>query len=92
MDEWVGSERIALEEGPIEEAPKEDNLLDSLNGRERTVTRNIKRRHDEINHIQKVREREMINNYLFTTSFFLFFSSVPIPSTTPPPSLPLSDI
>ena len=58
MDEWVGSERIALEEGPIEEAPKEDNLLDSLNGRERTVTRNIKRRHDEINHIQKVRERE----------------------------------
>ncbi|XP_003384225.1 PREDICTED: histone acetyltransferase KAT8-like [Amphimedon queenslandica] len=53
MDEWVGSERISLDEGPLEEAPKEDNLLDSLNGRERTVTRNIKRRHDEINHIQK---------------------------------------
>ena len=55
MDEWVGSERISLDDGPLEEAPKEDNLLDSLNGRERTVTRNIKRRHDEINHIQKVR-------------------------------------
>lgn len=54
MDEWVGLERIALEEGSIEEAPKEDTLLDKLNGRDRTVTRNIKRRHDEINHIQKV--------------------------------------
>ena len=58
MDEWVNLERIAIDEGPIEEAPKEGTLLDKLNCRDRTVTRNIKRRHDEINHIQKVRERE----------------------------------
>lgn len=61
MDEWVGCERIALEEGPIEETPKEDNLLVSLNGRDRTVTRNIKRRHDEINHIQKVRPHHIVS-------------------------------
>ena len=58
MDEWVNVDRIALAEGAIEDTPKEDSLLDSLNGRERTVTRNIKRRHDEINHVQKVCEMD----------------------------------
>lgn len=58
MDEWVNVDRIDLAEGAIEDTPKEDSLLDSLNGRERTVTRNIKRRHDEINHIQKVCEMD----------------------------------
>ena len=58
MDEWVNVDRIDLAEGAIEDTPKEDSLLDTLNGRERTVTRNIKRRHDEINHIQKVCEMD----------------------------------
>jgi histone acetyltransferase MYST1 len=53
MDEWVELGRISVDRGPIEETPKDDGLLDKLNGLERTVTRNIKRRHDEINHIQK---------------------------------------
>ena len=56
MDEWVTVERVDMERGPVEETPKEsDFMLESLNGRERKVTRNLKRKHDEINHVQKVR-------------------------------------
>ena len=56
MDEWVSFSRIDVKRGPVEEGPKEvDYMLDSLNGRERKVTRNLKRKHDEINHVQKVR-------------------------------------
>lgn len=56
MDEWVSLSRIDVKRGPVEEGPKEvDYMLDSLNGRERKVTRNLKRKHDEINHVQKVK-------------------------------------
>ena len=56
MDEWVSLSRINVKRGAVEEGPKEmDYMLDSLNGRERKVTRNLKRKHDEINHVQKVR-------------------------------------
>lgn len=56
MDEWVTVERVDVERGPVEETPKDSDLmLESLNGRERKVTRNLKRKHDEINHVQKVR-------------------------------------
>ena len=55
MDEWVTVERVDVERGPVEETPKDSDLmLESLNGRERKVTRNLKRKHDEINHVQKV--------------------------------------
>ena len=55
MDEWVSLSRIDMKRGAVEEGPKEmDYMLDSLNGRERKVTRNLKRKHDEINHVQKV--------------------------------------
>lgn len=55
MDEWVSLSRIDMKRGTVEEGPKEmDYMLDSLNGRERKVTRNLKRKHDEINHVQKV--------------------------------------
>ena len=48
--------RINVKRGAVEEGPKEvDYMLDALNGRERKVTRNLKRKHDEINHVQKVR-------------------------------------
>ena len=56
MDEWVGIDRIDIIQGSIDETPKDqDSMLETLNGRERKVTRNLKRRHDEINHVQKVR-------------------------------------
>ena len=56
MDEWVSLSRINVKRGAVEEGPKEvDYMLDALNGRERKVTRNLKRKHDEINHVQKVR-------------------------------------
>ena len=61
MDEWVNVERIDLSSGPVEEPSKElDTMLD-LNGRERKVTRNLKRKHDEINHVQKVLNCCMLN-------------------------------
>ena len=48
-------DRVDVERGPVEETPKDSDLmLESLNGRERKVTRNLKRKHDEINHVQKV--------------------------------------
>ena len=56
MDEWVTVERVNVERGPVEETPKDTEfMLESLNGRERKVTRNLKRKHDEINHVQKVK-------------------------------------
>ena len=55
MDEWVTVERVDVERGPVEETPKDTEFtLESINGRERKVTRNLKRKHDEINHVQKV--------------------------------------
>ena len=54
MDEWVSIERIDLLSGPVEEPAKELDAMLDLNGRERKVTRNLKRKHDEINHVQKV--------------------------------------
>ena len=55
MDEWVPLSRIDVARGAVEEGAKGAGYgLDSLNGRERKVTRNLKRKHDEINHVQKV--------------------------------------
>lgn len=54
MDEWVPVSRIDTRRGVVEETPKEIDTMLELNGRERKVTRNFKRKHDEINHIQKV--------------------------------------
>ena len=50
-------ERVDVERGPVEETPKDtDLMLESLNGRERKVTRNLKRKHDEISHVQEVHD------------------------------------
>lgn len=55
MDEWVLLSRIDVTRGSVEEGAKGDGYgLNSLSGRDRKVTRNLKRKHDEINHIQKV--------------------------------------
>ena len=59
MDEWVCLSRIDVGRGAVEEGPKElDFQLEAEFGRERKVTRNLKRKHDEINHVQKVGQRE----------------------------------
>lgn len=54
MDEWVCLPRIDTSKGPVEEGQKELETILELDGRERKVTRNLKRKHDEINHVQKV--------------------------------------
>lgn len=60
MDEWVCLSRIDVGRGAVEEGPKElDFQLEAEFGRERKVTRNLKRKHDEINHVQKVGLREI---------------------------------
>ena len=57
MDEWVPLSRIDAARGAVEEGAKGPGYgLDSFNGRERKLTRNLKRKHDEINHVQKVGE------------------------------------
>ena len=59
MDEWVCLSRIDVGRGAVEEGPKElDFQLEAEFGRERKVTRNLKRKHDEINHVQKVYRTE----------------------------------
>lgn len=60
MDEWVCLSRIDVGRGAVEEGQKElDFQLEAEFGRERKVTRNLKRKHDEINHVQKVGLREI---------------------------------
>ena len=55
MDEWVLLSRIDVVRGAVEDGAKGPGYgIDSPNGRERKVTRNLKRKHDEINHVQKV--------------------------------------
>ncbi len=64
MDEWVPLSRIDVQRGVVEETPKESDYLDCVNGRERKVTRNLKRKHDEINHVQKVRRERGLDGGL----------------------------
>ncbi len=54
MDEWIPVCRVDVKRGVVDETPKEKDTMLEINGRERKVTRNLKRKHDEINHIQKV--------------------------------------
>ena len=73
MDEWVTVERVGVERGPVEETPKDTELmLESLNGRERKVTRNLKRKHDEINHVQKVH----VHNYTYICMYMYMYINV----------------
>ena len=59
LDEWVGIEKIDLRSLYDENSRKDSfslssHLIDIGNGPDRKVTRNQKRKHDEVNHIQKV--------------------------------------
>ena len=56
LDEWVPGDRVHLQESDEEKAHVIEERLDhSTDGPERKLTRNQKRKHDEINHVQKVR-------------------------------------
>ncbi|XP_064557413.1 histone acetyltransferase KAT8-like, partial [Zonotrichia leucophrys gambelii] len=55
LDEWVRRERLALSKSLKEAAQKSSEpFLAELAEPERKITRNQKRKHDEINHVQKV--------------------------------------
>ena len=55
LDEWVDRNRLALSKSLKEAAQKSSEpFLGELAEPERKITRNQKRKHDEINHVQKV--------------------------------------
>ena len=56
MDEWAPLSRVDLKRGPVKDTAKDSSLSHDLgiDGYERKLTRNQKRKHDEINHVQKV--------------------------------------
>ena len=56
MDEWVTLSRVAVQKGAQKDSPKETVGFPEMSGDgpERKLTRNQKRKHDEINHVQKV--------------------------------------
>ena len=55
MDEWVPLNRIDMTRVVKEGEKGKEYGLDSVSCPGRRVTRNMKRKHDDINHIQKVR-------------------------------------
>jgi Histone acetyltransferase (MYST family) len=57
LDEWVQKHRIMNSRFDMSEQHwknKENQAIDLLDQSDRKITRNQKRRHDEINHVQKV--------------------------------------
>lgn len=58
LDEWVPMERVDLQHRDVSEhVPIIEEKID-IEGPERKLTRNQKRKHDEINHVQKVNNRK----------------------------------
>ena len=54
LDEWVPMERVDLQQKDVSvHVPIVEEKVD-IDGPERKLTRNQKRKHDEINHVQKV--------------------------------------
>lgn len=58
LDEWVGKARLALTK-TVKDAVRKSTEIGGVGDLgeqpERKITRNQKRKHDEINHVQKVR-------------------------------------
>lgn len=57
MDEWVEIDRFDLThkiEAPTVNQEPAMVVTDLIDGTDRKITRNQKRKHDEINHVQKV--------------------------------------
>ena len=56
LDEWLTVDRFDLEQ-KIDAATEQESgtvITDLVDGSDRKITRNQKRKHDEINHVQKV--------------------------------------
>jgi hypothetical protein len=75
LDEWVDIEKVDLSTLNYENSRKDSvssgvQLLDVSNGSDRKVTRNQKRKHDEVNHIQKVILFVTLTEYLLSRSGF----------------------
>ncbi|XP_071488156.1 histone acetyltransferase KAT8-like [Diadema antillarum] len=51
MDEWIGKEKVNIQQLPQERQKLE--MGDLFDDSDRKITRNQKRKHDEINHVQK---------------------------------------
>lgn len=80
LDEWVPRDRIMSSRFDMNEIERHDRnsgtdlLADSS---DRKITRNQKRRHDEINHVQKVKNKSILKNSIiisrsFITSFLIW--------------------
>ena len=57
LDEWVPEDRIdRTKRSNVEQVPKavDEIVIDGDSTTDRKITRNQKRKHDEINHVQKV--------------------------------------
>ena len=58
LDEWVPLDRVDLNQRIEDNGPHGDTQIvvtDLADSTDRKITRNQKRKHDEINHVQKVR-------------------------------------
>ena len=65
LDEWVPMERVDLQQKDDSvHVPILEERVD-IDGPERKLTRNQKRKHDEINHVQKVFIRNMMFSKLW---------------------------
>ena len=65
LDEWVPMERVDLQQKDDSvHVPILEEKVD-IDGPERKLTRNQKRKHDEINHVQKVFIRNMMFSKLW---------------------------
>lgn len=60
LDEWVGKARLALTK-TVKDAVRKSTEMGGIGDLgeqpERKITRNQKRKHDEINHVQKVKKK-----------------------------------
>lgn len=73
LDEWVGKGRLALTKTVKDAVRKsvEEGGGELGDQPERKITRNQKRKHDEINHVQKVPENEAKLNVFIHSEYFL---------------------
>lgn len=63
LDEWVGGDRVDLSMSSLLSGESKENVeekIETSDGPERKLTRNQKRKHDEINHVQKVNSAELL--------------------------------
>lgn len=63
LDEWVGKARLALTK-TVKDAVRKSTEMGGIGDLgeqpERKITRNQKRKHDEINHVQKVKKKRAL--------------------------------